>query len=296
MIEKPRMKIEEIRMRSKICLWAIFLSLLPIISYAQNQNSPIQELYIKSGLEVQLGQIPASIQAKFDQSIEEQGGAQKLPKAVLSDMKASIAVAFAPEGLKEVILAELSEKLTAQDIKEALNWFDSPVGRKCTKLEEAASAPEAQKEIVQYAARLKDSPPSAERLKAVRGLDSAVKATESAVDIAINSQVAIAMAVIATFPVERQRSLEDVSREAEKARPVLESAVRSYVLVSQLYTYESLSEAEIERYTEFAKSPVGLKFGSTFTTALKKALLRGAVKWGRLIGESIKGIQSNSDA
>ena len=145
------------------------------------------------------------IQALFDQSVPEDDQARKLPKEILSAMRASVPEAFAPERLKETILAELTGKLTAQDIKDTLQWLDSPIGKKCTQLEEAASTPEAQAEMQQYAARLHNSPPTAERLKVLRELDSAAKVTGNAVEMAIQTQVAVTMALRATLPTEQQQ-------------------------------------------------------------------------------------------
>ncbi len=284
-------------MRSKIYLLAILLSLLPIISYAQNlDDSIILELYAKSGIEKELAQLPSLIQALFDRSLAEDDQAKGLPKDVLSAARAAVPEAFAPEKLKEAMLAELTEKLTAQDIKEVLQWLDSPIGKKFTQLEEAASTPKAQAKIQRYAARLQDSPPTAERIKVLREFDSAVKATESALEMAIHTQVAVALAIMSTFPLEQQRPLEDLSREMEKNRPILEATVRSQMLISHLYTYRSQSEAEIQLYTEFANSPAGSKYHSVTMAAFKKAILESAVKWGKLIGDAIKEMKGKSEA
>lgn len=284
-------------MRSRICLWAIVLSLLPVFSYAQNQNSSqVEELFVKSGMQQQLTQLPSIIQAMFNQSAREDEQARKLPKSLLSAMSAAVTEAFAPKKLRETMLSELNAKLTAQDVKEVLQWLDSPTGKKCTRLEEAASTSEAQADMQQYAAKLQASPPTSERLKALREFDSAVKATEGAVDTAINTQVALALAIIATFPAERQMPLDAVSREMEKNRPALEANVRSQVLISHLYTYRSLTEAEIRVYAAFAKSPAGLKYHSASRDAFKKAILEGAVKWGDLIGKAIKLAKGNAEA
>ena len=284
-------------MLSKIWLWAILLSLLPIFSYAHDQNnSQVLELYVKSGMQKQVEQLPSVIQALFDQSVPEDDQARKLPKEILSAMRASVPKAFAPERLKETILAELTGKLTAQDIKDTLQWLDSPIGRKCTKLEEAASTPEAEAEMQQYAARLHDSPPTAERLKVLRELDSAAKVTGNAVEMAIQTQVAVALAVNATLPVEQQKPLEDVYSEIEKTGPAIEASVRSQTLISQLWTYRSLTEAEIQLYTEFAKSPAGSKYNSAAMAALDKANLQGAAKWGELIGDAMKELKGKSEA
>jgi hypothetical protein len=148
----------------------------------------------------------------------------------------------------------------------------------------------------QYAARLQSSPPKAERLKVLKQFDSGVKATEGTVDMAINAQIAVALAIIATFPLEQRMPLDDVSREMEKNRPVLEATVRSQVLIAHLYTYRSMTEVEIQLYAEFAKSPAGSKYHLVTMAACKKAILEGAVKWGDLIGNAIKETKGSSEA
>jgi hypothetical protein len=232
----------------------------------------------------------------FDQSVREDEQASKLPRTLVSAMSAAVPRAFAPARLEAVMISELTRKLAPGDIEEVLKWLNSPLGQKCTRLEEAASTPAVQADMQNYAARLKASPPTPERLKVLREFDSAVKATDSAVDMALNTQVALALAVIATFPKEQQMPLDAVAREMEKNRPALEANVRSQVLISHLYTYRSLSDDEIRLYTEFAKSPAGSKYHVSTMEAFKKATLEGAAKWGELIGKAIKESKGNSEA
>jgi uncharacterized protein YqeY len=284
-------------MRSKIYLWTILLSLLPMILYAQTQgNSPVQELYVKSGMEKQTEQIPSLMQALIDRPSFEDDQLRKLPKSVLSVMRASIPEAFAPERLKEVILADLTGKLSDQEIKEVLQWLDSPLGKKCTQLEVEASTAEAQSDIQKFADGLQDSPPRDERLKALRELDSAAKITDSAVEMAIDIQAATALGMVAALPLEQQKRPDEVARELEETRSAVEAAARSEIFISNLYTYRSLTETEIKQYTEFAKSSAGSQFSSVSIAALKKAMNEGAVKWGKLIGNAIKELEGSSEA
>ncbi len=284
-------------MRIKAMLGAILLSLLPVMAYAQNQNDAlIQELYIKSGLEKQMEQLPLVIQADFDQAVREDQRLQRLPKGLTSAISALSREAFAPESLKAIVLPELREKLTVQDLKGVLKWLDSPLGKNCTRLEEAASTPDAQAEIQQYAAGIKNSPPTAARLAVLRKLDAAVQGTESSVEIVINSQVAVALAVNATLPVEQQKPLNDIKREMEKIRPQVEAAMRVQTLISSLYTYRSLTETQIQQYNKFLTSPAGSKYTLVGTAALNKAFLDGSIKWGRAIGDALQKVKNRSDA
>ncbi len=281
----------------KAWLLTFLLAGVPFLAYAQNQNEAlVRELYAKSGMEKQLEQVPLMIQAGFDQAALEDDHIRQLPGNLISTMKALAKDAFAARGLRETMLSELKEKLTVQDLKEVLRWLNSPMGKKCTRLEEAASTPETLSAMQQYAAGLQNSPPTAERLNVLRQLDSAVRATESSVEIAIGSQVAVASAIISTFPVEQQRPVADIARELEKERPQIEAAARMQTLLSLLYTYRSLTEAEVQEYIAFTTSPAGSKYHAVAIAAFKKALFVGSAKWGKAIGKAIEQAKNQSDA
>jgi hypothetical protein len=284
-------------MRTKISLCLIILLALPIIGYAQNPNNDIvYELYVKSGMEKQITQLPLIIQANFEQSALQDEHMRKMPKNVLLTISELAKGAFAPDGMKEIILQELRPNLSTSDIKQIFEWLDSSLGKRCTQLEEAASTPEGYSEMQKYAAGLQNSPPTPERLNYLRKFDAATKLTESAVDLSINTQIAVALAIVSTLPKERQRSLDDISREVEKMRAATEAAVRSHILVSLIYTYKSLTDAEIQQYTGFAASPAGTRYNSAELAAMRKAIYAGSVKWGKSIGEALKGMKSQTGA
>ncbi len=272
----------------------ILLALLPILGSAQNQHEAlVQELYVKSGLAKQLQQVPLLIQASLDQPLDDFG--QKLPESLISTMKALVPWAFALENLKKPVLQELREKLITPDIKEVLKWLDSPLGKKITQMEEAAATLEAQTAIDQYAMRMKSSPPTAARLKVIAQLDAASKATESAVELAVNTQIAVSLAINATLPREQQMSPAEIKRQLAKDRPDLEAAAKMQTVAALFYTYRTLTESEIQKYIEFLRSPAGSKFTSVSTVAIDKAFYECNIKWGKAIGETLKQGTSRSE-
>jgi hypothetical protein len=284
-------------MRPKIWLGAILLSLMPLLAAAQDQHeSLVQELYVKSGLEKQIQDVPRSIQAGLDQPLLE---AEQFPEPsprVISLMKSLAPEAFAPEKLKAVVLPEIKARLTTPDLQAVLKWLDSPLGIKCTRLEEEASTPEAYAEISKYAAQLKKSPPTPERLKIIQKLDVALKATQASVEMALNLQVALSLAVNATLPKEQQQSPADIMSEIKQHQPEIEAALRLESLVSLIYTYRSLTEAEIKQYIKFATSPAGSKYQEVADAAVKKALIAGGIRWGEAIGEAMKQLEGQTEA
>lgn len=284
-------------MRTKLLVWTILLSFPAIPAYGQDQHaSLVQELYVKSGMEKQLEQLPLVIQAAIDEAVQKDENLNKLPNNVSSAIKGQAGQAFAVNSTKGVLIQELGPGLTDRELKEILAWLDSPNGKKCTQLEEAASTPEAYAEMQQYGAQIRKSPPSAERLQALGKLDAAAKITQSSVQAAIGLQTAVTLALNATLPLEKQMSPEDISREMDKIKPAIESAARSQTLIQLVYTYRSLTLDEIDEYIQFAVSPAGAKYQDVSAAAMQKVILAGGIRWGKAVGQALEQAKNQSGA
>jgi hypothetical protein len=277
-------------MKAKIILFTIFLFMLPAIAHTQNQNKLIQSLYLKSGMDKQIKQLPYLIQSDVDQALNKDDRINQLPRQAKSAISGSVKEAFAAERLKKIIIKEVKESMTLEDIGMVLKWLESPLGKKCTRLEEDASSPKALSEVQKFAAQLQQAPPASNRLDVLRRLDDAVKATETNVEITMNAQLAMAFAVVKSLPEEQQKSLEDIVAQIEKNRPQVEAMMRSQTLLFALYIYRDLTNAELEKYIQFATSPAGNKYHVATISGFKKALLDGSIKWS----ESITNILNQS--
>ncbi|MCL4500797.1 MAG: hypothetical protein M1438_02945 [Deltaproteobacteria bacterium] len=282
-------------LRLKAWLVMLLLALLPAVAYAQEHEALVQELYIKSGLEKQMRDLPASLQAGLDQPPITGDRLIKPDQQVIMLMKALAPEAFAPELLKEEILPEFRTKLTAGDLKTILKWLNSPLGIKCTRLEEDASTPEAYIETKKYGESLKTSPPTAQRLRLIQKFDAAVQATKNSVSTFINIQTAVSLGINASLPSEQQQSLADIQREINQSRPEIEANMKLETLVSLLYTYRNLTEAEIGQYIKFAATKAGVKYRVVTDNAWEKALIKGGIRWGKAVGEAMKQVDSQAD-
>ncbi|MEJ2658212.1 MAG: hypothetical protein P8012_13640 [Desulfobacterales bacterium] len=278
-------------MKAKTILLMIFLLMVPIIAHAQNQNDLIQSLYLKSGMDKQVKQLPLLIRAGVEQAFKEDDRINQLPRHTKSAISASIQEAFATKRLKKTIIKEMKVSMTVKDLNKVRKWLDSPLGKKCTRLEEAASTPETLSEIKKFAAQLQHMPPASNRLDILRRLDAAVKATKTNVEITMNTQLAVAFAVVKALPLEQQVPLNDIAAQLEKNRPQVEAAMKTQTLLFALYTYQDLTNAELEKYIQFATSPAGTKYHGATISGFKKALLDGSLKWGESIADILN--QSN---
>ncbi|WP_319521701.1 DUF2059 domain-containing protein [uncultured Desulfosarcina sp.] len=283
-------------MRLKILQLAIVFLVLPLTTTAQDSKEALlQDLYGKSGLEEQIVQLPMVIQVGFDQVAATDDRLKAIPRIVIGEIRASIETVFAPENIKRAILGECREKLSIDDLKKVLAWLDSPLGRKFTQLEEAASTPEKYTEMQQFAQTLQKSPPLPERLEIIGRLDDAVKATETSVEVAMNTQLAITIAIVASLPKEQQPAYDNLAAVVEQTRPQIEGAMRAQTIVSLLYTYRNVTETELDQYIEFASSPTGKNYHDAAVSGLKKALLEGSYSWGETIADILTHATSKTE-
>lgn len=284
-------------MRLRVLLWIIVFVVLPVSTMAQeNKEIILHDLYNKSGLEKQIAQMPIFIKDGFDQTVATDDHLKAIPRSVLKEFRASIETVFAPENIRRIILSECEERMSAEDLKKAIEWFDSTTGRKFTQLEEIASTPEKYNEMQHFALKLQASPPLPETLKRIQQLAAAVKATETSVEVAMNAQIGIAIAILESIPKEQQPTYEKLVAEIEQTRPQMERAMRRQTIVSFLFTYRDVTHDELDRYIAFASSPTGINFHNSVISGLKKALLEGSYKWGKIIDAILKQSKGRTEA
>jgi hypothetical protein len=276
---------------------SVFFVCLPLIAYPQSQHdSLVEAVYVRSGLQEQIEQVPLVIQAGFDQARKEEDSSSKIPDKAIPSIVRQIGQAFSPDVLKKTIVEEMERELTNQDLVAALNWLDSPIGRKFSKLEKAASTPEAHIEIQEFANQLKDSPPSQERMEVLQKLDSLVKASETSAEILLNTQVAFAVTNSWSLPQENQIPLDEISAELESIRPQIDALVKSQTLLYFLYTYRNVDISELEEYVKFSGSTAGSRYHISALAGLKKALFDGVLALGMSIERMVVESRAKSEA
>ena len=126
-------------------------------------------------------------------------------------------------------------------------------------------------------------------------IDKVTKMTESGVEVAISTQAAVVLAMVASSSVDRRRSLTELRRELEKTRPQLEAEIKAQIAMLLLYTYRNATDDEIRQYIEFSTTPAGSKYHSSMTAAIKKALTESSIRWGKAIGERIEELKGKSE-
>ena len=195
-------------------------------------------------------------------------------------LRGMAAKAFDARVLKDKVQKHIAANLSEADIQAVLAWLRSPLGEKITKQEEDASTPAAYAAMQKMGDRLTAN---AGRVELVKKLDNAVKATETGVAVAMNTQTALMAAMTSGIKPENRPDMGNIEKEIIKNKGQIQTAVQHATLLSLLYAYRRISVTEIAKYIDFATSSSGTKYHSVTAEGVTAAMTDSAHDLGVLI-------------
>jgi len=226
----------------------------------------LDSLMDRSGLDRQLEQMSPLIK---DVIIRQNDRNKTVSVEDMDELGHFVSMACDAAAMKESVRKHMQINLSETDIKAALAWLRSSLGAKVSRLERASATPAAQTEKQKMGNKLIEN---AGRLARARKLDHAVKATETAVSMALNTRsVELAAQAIGT-PHKSYPTMESIRQEALKNKGQIQADLEKETLLSLLYTYRNLSDAEFDRYLDFAASDSGKKYFFNMSEALSDAM------------------------
>ena len=246
-----------------------------------DSNQLVQTLMEKSGLKKQIEQMPQLLQAELDQQQMEAKGLTQEEFNKISRLARS---AFDAKTIHSAVQTYIKSNLPENDMRGVLEWLDSPLGRKITKLEEDASTAEAYTDMQAIGPKLLDENKDSARIHKIKRLDNAIGATESTISTVLNIQLAMVTAMSGAMEADEQPSFEDVQDLVNRNRSQILAVMERMVRMQFLYTYRELTDSEIDRYTRFAETGSGNRYHNVTIKAIDEAFVRAARKMGSQMG------------
>ncbi|HSE60122.1 MAG TPA: hypothetical protein VLA99_15590 [Nitrospiraceae bacterium] len=226
-----------------------------------------------TGVQRQIHAIPGYVLAGFDRS---NGNLASKRQAVVRRV---ITQAFDADQIERRVTAKVSKDLSKETAGKIAAWLQSDLGRKISALEErgwTASAKQIEPVVAQLEKidleKLEKDAPQTVRLKLIRRLDHSTNATETLVDLSEASAFGAATVLDAARPVDQRLGIDRVRVQIDQDRPKLRMQSQRITTATFLLTYETLTDAELERYVEFLESDPGREYLATAHDALKDAL------------------------
>ena len=223
-------------------------------------------------------QYPAMLSQGIREGLKQRG---QVPPMVADTVGYVVSSSFSADKIEQQIITDLQAQLTDEQLQAVSEWYQTPVARKISSAEIAASAPEAWPQIQASAPELNRKYKGTPKAEMFDRFDRAARATESAVDTTIAVQLGLATAMSALS--SESMHYEQLEHRIENQRGMLRGVVGQQVYDSYLYTYDKISAQELALYLDFLESPAGKQFSQVVTSSIQQAIMEPVESIGRQI-------------
>ncbi len=272
--------------KSPLFLFMIFFVLLPPLSLAGEGALSTRALLERSGVKLQLEQMPAAMEKQLEM-MERQNG--PMPPDRRAALVEAARKALEPGKLLEELAARVEKSIGPKDRAAIMKFLDSPLGRKVIAAENAMASPDAMETLekegpVLVEALMKDPT----RLALIQSLDKATGATELATDLSLATGLALEWALISQSDMPGKPGFEQLQAFYAKNRPVAKMQMAQMMLAGYALGYRDLTNEELTGYLSFANSEVGKRYFHGTGKAIGAVLTGAASEMGTLLAESEK--------
>lgn len=237
-----------------------------------------------------IAQYPAMISQGIREGVKR---SEQIPPMVAETIGYVVSNRFSAADIERQIVANLQARLSDKQLEAVGQWYATPVARKISAAEIAASAPSMWETIQARAPELNQKYKGTDRARMFDRFDRATRATESAVDTTIAVQLGLATAM-AAFSGD-SANYGQLEQRIESQRSTLREAVGQQVYDSYLYTYQQIGAQEMDLYLTFLESPAGAAFSSVVTESIQQAVTDPieslGAQLGRFLTPASEGIQ-----
>ena len=280
-------------MLRRIAIAILLVLLAATAAHAQAaKNDPeaaIRELLRLSGAGRQIEAMSSRAKA----NVREQH--PQLPEAMLVRIETALGAAFTPKAMNEALVDGLRLRFDVEGAAGALRWLRSPLGRRATQVEIAATGMEADARA--YALRMKRMPPDQERLRLTRQLEAATGASAFAVEMVAGMATTMGRVLDPLVPPEGRMKPGELDGTITALRAQLGPQLREAVIMMLLFTYRSLGNAELAEIVAFYESDAGQWYtaatGQAFLDVMQAAAARLALEVRAAAGE-VRGVASGT--
>jgi hypothetical protein len=243
-------------------------------SAESNKAGLVSALMHQSGMDTQIELIPQQVKAGIRDS-ERQGAPIDV---VIQDKMVD---AIDTRSLNQSVQDYMVEEMSLDEIQQVLSWLASPLGKRVVAMEISASQPDTMMKMFEV---YKTEQARPDRLERIQRIDEAVLSKERTKDLMVNIQVFFGMAMAAESGAMQRASYGQTRYNMEQAMAPMWGELDQVVTMMYLFTYQGLSDAELDQYVEFTESPVGRKYNQVLYEGLSDAFTNA----GKSLRQSLK--------
>nr|WP_314576238.1 DUF2059 domain-containing protein [uncultured Pseudomonas sp.] len=191
-----------------------------------------------------------------------------LPPAVYDALVSNSNQRFAPQAMDQ--RAEQKLRQTLQDPTPALQFFQSPLGRKIVNAELTATRPD---QLAKNAQGLPKMQASDDRLLIIGHLANALPAKEAGAEVSLAIAGVAADSLSSMIPGLMGGSTTQAMLDGQRQR--LMGQISNDMSNTLLYVYRDLTDSELEEFSTFAESDEGKAYYQAALAAIRAGLAVG---------------------
>ena len=225
----------------------------------------------KSGLWQQLAELPAHVNAGIMAAVTE--GKARPSAAELDRVGQAVDAVYSVDRLQSFSRARIASGIDRNRLAALDVWFDSVLGQKIRRLEEASAADhrDAGLKLEQGMALLQSH--DAERRALINAFVQVTKSAEAFTNLAIDIALASQRVVSSIAPQGQALSPDELSAALEAQRPQMLQNYAVLSAASYAEAYASLPNQELVRYLAFLGSDAGSHYTDIGMRALSDCLV-----------------------
>lgn len=197
-----------------------------------------------------------------------------LPPEEYEKLEKVIQESFSSAKFIESVKKYLAENLTQDDLDELKKLTEDPFMKKVWEIQNNASSPEGQKEMMDFA---KDFSPSPEREKLIADYEEQTQATNRMLDL--NREL---LKGIFKGAAPKDISPEQLKMVTDKITETIKPSIEKEVRLRFHYTYQDLTDQELRRLKELDKNPALTRTENLVHEKLKELLFQGGGQMGKM--------------
>jgi hypothetical protein len=248
------------------------------------EDAQIRELFRKSGVEAAIYDLPGNLRANGAEARKNGQKDDRFDKAFDDAAR----TAYNSPAIHQRMVETFRGALTPAELKMATRRYNTPLGRRITRLETISAQASASEKIAYVRQAMGDRERLTVRIALCRKLDDATRTTELGVAVSIHTLMALQSAMIKAGMIHDDIGEGELRSKIEKHRSVLHRQAEQGNLISFLFAYRELSADELALHLQFLQSRTGRKLVLAFSAAFDAVLTERAVVFGDELAKNLK--------
>jgi len=271
------------------------------VALAEDKSAILEKLYVDSGLELLINFLPISVREGIENERASIAPDDSVPEEFWNYLLDKVEVDFSADGMKRVIMEDLKDGMTDEEIRKNIEWLNTPLGKKTKQISETVYSTEGSEKLDKCISELAtnsngDTDPNTERrVEQVKALDELLQSTEVGLELIKTMQVAIATAGNLSLPNQLHLPIEEIAEPFDLFIDTIRQQLKAYTQSSYICIFESLSNAEMNSYITELETPHSTSFYEAMVKGLRQAFFNSSFAFGESVVEISKQLEDHQE-